>query len=204
MKIVCVGRNYQKHIEELGNETPKEIVFFLKPDSAILRNGEDFYYPEFSKKIDYECEIVVKINRLGKCIPRDYAKNYYDEIALGLDLTLRDKQQIAKEKGLPWTLSKGFDYSAPISHFFSLNDMDKNIQDINFQLKKNDVIVQQANTNQMINTVDEIIEYVSKYMTLKIGDLIFTGTPSGVGEIEIGDRLEGFLEGEKVLVCNIK
>lgn len=204
MKIICVGRNYEEHIKELGNEKPKDIVFFLKPDSALLRNDEDFYYPDYSKKIDYETEIVVKINALGKCIPKDYAKNYYSEIALGLDLTLRDKQEEAKQKSLPWTLSKGFDYSAPISKFYCLRSINKDVQDINFSLKKNGVVVQEANTKQMINSVDEIIAYVSKYMTLKIGDLIFTGTPKGVSQIKVGDILEGYIEKEKVLTTKIK
>lgn len=204
MKIICVGRNYVEHIKELGNETPDSIVFFLKPDTAILKDNEDFYLPDFSNNVSYECELVVKINKVGKCIPERYAKDYYDEIALGLDITLRDVQQKAKEKGLPWTLAKGFDYSAPISNFFSLKELGKDIQDINFTLQKNGNVVQEANTSLMINSVDRIISYISQFITLKTGDYIFTGTPKGVGQMQIGDVFKAYLEGKQVLKVEVK
>lgn len=203
MKLICIGRNYVGHIAELGNEKPENIVFFLKPDTALLRNDEDFYFPDFSNEVHYECEIVVKIDKLGKSIPVNYAKDYYSEIALGLDMTLRDVQQKAKEKGLPWTLAKGFDYSAPISEFIPLKDIGE-IQNIDFSLQKNGETVQRGNTNQMIHTVDEIISYVSRFMTLKKGDLIFTGTPKGVGKINIGDTLKGFISDKQMFCVNIK
>lgn len=203
MKLICIGRNYVEHIAELGNEKPENIVFFLKPDTALLRNDEDFYFPDFSNEVHYECEIVVKIDKLGKSIPVNYAKDYYSEIALGLDMTLRDVQQKAKEKGLPWTLAKGFDYSAPISEFIPLKDIGE-IQNIDFSLQKNGETVQRGNTNQMIHTVDEIISYVSRFMTLKKGDLIFTGTPKGVGKINIGDTLNGFISDKQMFCVNIK
>ncbi|MBQ9253674.1 MAG: fumarylacetoacetate hydrolase family protein [Bacteroidales bacterium] len=203
MKLICIGRNYVEHIAELGNEKPENIVFFLKPDTALLRNDEDFYFPDFSNEVHYECEIVVKIDKLGKSIPVNYAKDYYSEIALGLDMTLRDVQQKAKEKGLPWTLAKGFDYSAPISEFIPLKDIGE-IQNIDFSLQKNGETVQRGNTNQMIHTVDEIISYVSRFMTLKKGDLIFTGTPKGVGKINIGDTLKGFISDKQMFCVNIK
>ncbi|MBQ9311881.1 MAG: fumarylacetoacetate hydrolase family protein [Bacteroidales bacterium] len=203
MKLICIGRNYVEHIAELGNEKPENIVFFLKPDTALLRNDEDFYFPDFSNEVHYECEIVVKIDKLGKSIPVNYAKDYYSEIALGLDMTLRDVQQKAKEKGLPWTLAKGFDYSAPISEFIPLKDIGE-IQNIDFSLQKNGETVQRGNTNQMIHTVDEIISYVSRFMTLKKGDLIFTGTPKGVGKINIGDTLKGFISDKQMFCINIK
>lgn len=204
MKIICVGRNYVEHIKELGNEKPDSIVFFLKPDTAILKDNDDFYLPDFSNNVAYECEVVVKINKVGKCIPVEYAKDYYDEIALGLDITLRDVQQKAKEKGLPWALAKSFDYSAPISNFFSLKELGKDIQDINFSLQKNKTKVQEANTSLMINTVDEIIASISQFITLKTGDYIFTGTPKGVGQMQIGDIFTAYLEGKEVLKVEVK
>lgn len=204
MKIICVGRNYNEHIEELNNSRPENPVLFLKPDTAIIKGGEPFYYPDFSEHIDYECEIVVKISKIGKSIPVNCAKNYYNEIALGLDLTCRDIQTKEKAKSLPWTLSKAFDYSAPISEFITLDQIGKDIQNIDFTLRKNSEIVQQANTSQMLFTVDEIISYVSRYISLKVGDLIFTGTPAGVGPIKIGDKLTGSIEGKEILKCEIK
>lgn len=204
MKIICVGRNYTEHIKELNNSRPTEPVLFLKPDTAIVRKNEAFYYPDFSQHIDYECELVVKISKIGKSIPVSCAGNYYNEIALGLDLTCRDLQQKEKENSLPWTLSKAFDYSAPISEFYSLEEIGKDIQDINFSLLKNGEVVQQANTSQMIFTVNEIISYVSRYISLKVGDLIFTGTPAGVSSLKIGDKFIACLEGKEVLKCEIK
>ncbi|MBR1627453.1 MAG: fumarylacetoacetate hydrolase family protein [Bacteroidales bacterium] len=204
MKILCIGRNYSEHIRELGNETPEDIIFFLKPDTSLTKGNEDFYFPDFSSDIHYECEVVVKIDKTGKCIPVEYAKKYYSQIALGIDYTLRDIQSKYKEKGLPWTLAKGFDYSAPVSEFIMLNDLGKDIQNIDFTLKKNGQIVQQGNTAYMLHTVDEIISYISEFITLKTGDLIFTGTPKGVGPIQKGDILEAYLEGKPMLKQEIK
>ncbi|MBR1769439.1 MAG: fumarylacetoacetate hydrolase family protein [Bacteroidales bacterium] len=204
MKIICVGRNYVEHIQELGNEKPDSIVFFMKPDTALLKDGEDFYLPDFSQNVAYECELVVKISKVGKTIPVAFAKNYYEQVTLGLDITLRDVQQKAKEKGLPWTLAKAFDYSAPIGNFLPLKSLNKDIQDLNFTLKKNGETVQSANTSLMINKVDEIIAYVSKFITLKTGDYIFTGTPKGVGPMNIGDVFTAYLEGEQVLKVEVK
>lgn len=204
MKIICIGMNYLNHIKELNLQQPKEPVFFFKPDSALLQKNSPFYYPDFSKKVDYECELVVKINRLGKSIPERYAKNYYSEIALGLDMTCRDIQEKEMSLSLPWSLSKAFDYSAPMGKFTDLSKTSKDIQDLNFKLLKNGELVQQTNTSDMLFSVDKIIAYLSKYMTLKIGDMIFTGTPSGVGQVKIGDTLEAFLEDKSVLKCDIK
>jgi len=176
----------------------------LKPDTAITKNNEDFYLPDFSQNVSYECELVVKINKIGKCIPISYSKNSYTEVALGLDITLRDIQQEAKENGLPWSLAKGFDYSAPISDFFTIEGLKKDIQDINFSLQKNGVTVQETNTSLMINSVDEIISYVSRFITLKTGDYIFTGTPKGVGKMQIGDVFTAYLEGRQVMDIKVK
>ena len=204
MKIICVGRNYTEHIEELNNSKPESPVLFLKPDTALVKGGEAFYYPDFSNQIDYECELVIKISKIGKSIPVSCAKNYYEEVALGLDLTCRDLQAEEKSKSLPWTLSKAFDYSAPISEFFSLKELGKEVQNLDFSLLKNGNIVQKANTSQMIFSVDEIISYISRFISLKVGDLIFTGTPAGVGSVKIGDKLVGVLEGKEILKCEIK
>ena len=204
MKILCIGRNYSEHIRELGNEVPEDIVFFLKPDTSLTRGNEDFYFPDFSSSVHYECEVVVKIDKIGKCIPVEYAKNYYSQIALGIDYTLRDIQSKYKEKGLPWTLAKGFDYSAPVSDFVMLKDLGKDIQNIDFTLTKNGQTVQQGNTAYMLHSVDEIIAYISQFITLKTGDLIFTGTPKGVGEIKQGDVLEAYLEGKPMLKQQIR
>lgn len=204
MKIICIGRNYCEHIAELQNQKPQEPVFFLKTDSCLLEKGAPFYLPDFSQNVQYECEIVVRINRLGKSIPVSYAHNYYNEISLGLDMTLRDVQKEEIAKGLPWSISKAFDYSAPLGRFVSLNTLQKTIDNLDFYLLKNGQKVQQANSSEMIFDVDNIISYLSKFITLKIGDIIFTGTPKGVGRVQIGDTLEGFLEGEKILSCRVK
>ncbi|MCK9163955.1 MAG: fumarylacetoacetate hydrolase family protein [Bacteroidales bacterium] len=204
MKIICIGRNYLAHIKELKHPIPEEPLFFLKPDSSLLQKNSPFYYPDFSNNVHYECELVVKINRLGKSIPERYAKNYYSEVALGLDMTCRDIQEKEIANSSPWSISKVFDYSAPMSKFIELETIGKVIQDLNFKLQKNGETVQETNTSDMIFTVDKIIAYLSQYMTLKIGDMIFTGTPCGVGEVNIGDSLEGFLEGNSVLKCDIK
>jgi len=198
MKIICIGRNYAEHIRELNNEIPDEPVIFIKPDSALLRNNAPFFIPEFSNDVHYEVELVIKINKLGKHIPIQFARDYYSEIALGIDFTARDVQSKLKEKGLPWEKAKGFDHSAVISKFLPLEQFgisqNDSIKSLNFSLQKNNVIVQQGNTDFMINNIDEIISHVSQYFTLKIGDYIFTGTPAGVGPVAPGDHLTGFIE----------
>jgi 2-keto-4-pentenoate hydratase/2-oxohepta-3-ene-1,7-dioic acid hydratase in catechol pathway len=198
MRIICIGRNYAEHIRELNNEIPDEPVIFIKPDSALLRNNAPFFIPEFSNDVHYEVELVIKINKLGKHIPIQFARDYYSEIALGIDFTARDIQSKLKEKGLPWEKAKGFDHSAVISKFipveqFGISQNDS-IKSLNFSLQKNNVVVQQGNTDFMINNIDEIISHVSQYFTLKIGDYIFTGTPAGVGPVAPGDHLTGFIE----------
>lgn len=203
MKIICIGRNYGAHARELGNEVPEKPVFFLKPDSAILRNNQPFFVPEFSKNVHYEAEIVVKIDRLGKNIKKQFAHRYYHEIALGIDFTARDLQDEAKAKGLPWAAAKGFDRSAPISRFIPLSETGS-IQAIAFRLEKNGQLVQNGNTSDMIFAVEELIAWVSQFMTLKMGDIIFTGTPAGVGPVAIGDRLTGYIGEQKMLDFAIK
>ena len=203
MKIIAIGRNYAEHIAELNNEIPEDPVIFTKPDTALLRNNEPFYYPEFSKDIHYEVEIVLKVNREGKYIGEKFANKYYDQIAIGIDFTARDLQQKAKEKGLPWALAKGFNGSAPISAFHQKTDF-KNLSNLNFGLKIDGKIRQQGNTSLMIYSFDYIVSYISKFITLKNGDLIFTGTPKGVGPIHIGNKLEAFVEDENWLEFEIK
>ena len=203
MKIIAIGRNFIDHAKELNNPVPKEPIFFLMPETALLRNNQPFFYPDFSKDIHYELEIVVKLNRLGKNISKKYAPRYYSEIAVGIDFTARDLQQKCKEKGLSWEISKSFDGAAPISQFVSL-DKFESINNINFRLVLNGKIVQQANTSEMIFPIDELISYVSQFMTIKIGDLLFTGTPAGVGPVKIGDRLTAYLEDEKMLDFVVK
>ncbi len=205
MKIICIGMNYREHIAELNSVTPTEPVFFLKPDTALLRNNEDFYVPDFSQDLHYECEVVVKINRLGKSIDRKFAHRYYDEIGLGIDFTARDIQKRCKEQGLPWEIAKAFDKSAALSpQFVSLESLGGDIQNLDFSLCIDGQTRQSANTSQMIYSVDEIIAYVSRFMTLKIGDLIYTGTPVGVGAVSIGNHLEATLNGQKFLDFHIK
>lgn len=204
MKIICIGRNYAEHIKELNHERPENPLFFIKPDSAILQRGQPFFYPDFSTEIDYELEVVVRINRLGKNIQPKFAYKYYNEVALGIDFTARDLQRQAINKGNPWTMAKGFDDSAVVSEFVPLSEVGKGIQELNFELRKNDTMVQHGYTGNMIFGIDELIAYISQFMTLKIGDYIFTGTPAGVGSIQIGDVLEGFLENQPMLKCRIK
>jgi 2-keto-4-pentenoate hydratase/2-oxohepta-3-ene-1,7-dioic acid hydratase in catechol pathway len=203
MKIIAIGRNYAEHIAELNNEVPDDPVIFTKPDTALLRNNEPFYYPEYTKDIHYEVEIVLKINREGKYVAEKFAHKYFDEIAIGIDFTARDLQQKAKEKGLPWTLAKGFHGSAPISSFRNKSDF-KDINNLNFGLKIDGEMKQQGNTHMMIYSFDFIISYISKFITLKKGDLIFTGTPKGVGPVHIGNRLEAFVEDDNWLEFEIK
>ncbi|KXX68785.1 fumarylacetoacetate hydrolase family protein [Flammeovirga sp. SJP92] len=203
MKIICIGRNYVDHIEELNNERPTQPVIFSKPDTAVLRNNAPFYYPEFSEDIHHEVELVVKICKEGKYIQEKFAHRYYDEVGLGIDFTARDVQSQLKEKGLPWDLAKGFNGSAPISEFQTIANF-KSIQDINFSVKLNGEEKQNGNSKMMLWNVDEIISFVSKYITLRKGDLIFTGTPKGVSPVKIGDRIEGFIEGQKLLDFEVK
>ena len=203
MKIICIGRNYVEHIEELGNEKPKEPVIFLKPDTAILPKKMPFFIPEFSNNVHYEVEVVVKINRVGKHIDKKFAHKYYEEIGLGIDFTARDLQQNLKEKGLPWEKAKAFDGSAVLSNFVSKAEFN-NVNDIDFSLQKNNKIVQKGNSSLMIHSIDEIISYVSKFFTLKIGDYIFTGTPSGVGKVEENDILQGFIKEKEMFKIRVK
>lgn len=203
MKIICIGRNYQQHLNELGNNVPEEPVFFMKPDSAILNNNKPFFIPDFTKEVHHELELVIKINRLGKHINKKFAHRYYNEVGLGIDFTARDIQQQNIQQGLPWEKAKAFDGSAPLGKFIPVERF-VNIQDLNFKLLVNGECRQRGNTNQMIFTIDEIIAYVSRFLTLKIGDLIFTGTPAGVASVVINDRLEGFLEGEKLFDFIVK
>ena len=203
MKIICIGLNYKKHIEELKLEVSPDPVFFLKPESSLLRSGKDFYLPNFSNDIQHEIELVLRINRLGKHIQAKFAHRYYDAITIGLDLTARDLQNYCRQKELPWEIAKSFDGSAVISNFIPVNNI-TDINDINFSLYKNDKLVQSGNTSDMLFGFDRIIEYVSKFMTLKIGDLIYTGTPSGVGKLEVGDNLRGILNDKEILNLKIK
>lgn len=202
MKIICIGRNYAGHAKEMNSNVPEKPVFFLKPDTALLRKNNPFYYPEFSKEIHYETEVVIRINKVGKYIEKKFAHRYYDEIGLGIDFTARDLQQECKTKGLPWEISKSFDHSAPVSETFI--NKEELPEFINFKLDLNGKIVQGGNTKDMIFSVDELIEYVSQFYTLKIGDMIFTGTPVGVGEVKIGDRLKGYLEDQLMFDFRVK
>ncbi len=202
MKIICIGRNYADHIEELGNERPSDPVIFMKPDTALLRENKPFYYPDFSTDIHYEVELLVKIKKEGKSIASAFAHKYYDEIGLGIDFTARDIQNSLKEKGLPWERAKAFNDSAVISNFVSKEAFD--IDNVNFGLSLNGIQVQQGNTSLMLWPVDELIAYVSQFFTLKTGDILFTGTPKGVGSVKIGDRLTGFLENEEMFDFEIK
>lgn len=203
MKIICIGRNYSEHAKELNNPVPTEPVFFMKPESAQLRNNQPFFYPDFSKDIHYEAELVLHINKVGRNIQEKFAHTYYDGIGVGIDFTARDLQQKAKEKGLPWEMAKSFDFSAPVSSFLPKESF-ANLNDIRFGLYKNGDIVQDGNSRDMIFSFDAIIAYVSRFVTLKQGDYIFTGTPAGVGPVVIGDTLEGFIGEEKMLLCRIK
>lgn len=200
MKIIAVGMNYAAHNQELGHTVilPKEPVIFMKPDSALLKDGKPFFIPDFSKEVHYETELVVRINRLGKNIAQRFANRYYDAVTVGIDFTARDLQRELRSVGNPWEISKGFDNSAAIGHFIPV-DKFADIQNLNFHLDINDNTVQQGNTKDMLFRVDQIIEYISQFFTLKIGDLLFTGTPVGVGPVKVGDHLTGYLESEKVL-----
>ena len=203
MKIICIGRNFVDHARELNNEVPSKPVFFLKPDSALVTGNKPFFYPDFSNMVHHELEVVIRIDRLGRSIEEKFADRYFSEIALGVDFTARDLQNEAKEKGLPWEIAKGFDYSAPISEFYPL-DKYGDIHKLSFRLDVNGKTVQDGNTSLMIFSFEKIIAYVSRFMTLKTGDLIYTGTPAGVGPVAINDRLEAYLEGEKLMDFPVK
>ena len=203
MKIICVGRNYAEHIEELNNTVPKDPVLFLKPDTAIVLKKQPFFIPEFSNDVHHEVEVLVKINRIGKHIDRKFAHKYYDEIGLGIDFTARDLQSQLKEKGLPWEKAKAFDGAAVIGKFLPKSDF-KDVNDINFRLEKNGEVQQIGNTSLMLWKIDTLIEYISKYFTLKIGDVIFTGTPSGVGKVSFNDNLKGFIEENELFSIKVK
>ena len=202
MKIICIGRNYAKHIEELDNEKPTEPVIFMKPDSAVLLKKNPFIIPPFSEDIHYEVEVLVKINRIGKHIDKKFAHKYYEEIGLGIDFTARDLQSRLKEKGLPWEKAKAFDGSAVIGKFCDKSELD--LEAIPFQLEKNGEVVQDGNSSHMLWKIDELIAYVSQFFTLKIGDLIFTGTPAGVGRVETNDSLKGLLDGKEMFHIKVK
>lgn len=202
MKIICIGRNYAEHAKELGNEIPESPVIFMKPDTAVLKKGSDFYIPEFSTDVHYELEVVLKISKGGKYIQEENAAKHYDDIGLGIDFTARDLQSKLKEKGLPWELAKGFDGSAVVSEFYKKEDFD--IKNLNFSLLKNKQEVQNGNTSLMIFSPEKIIAFVSQYFTLRVGDLIFTGTPKGVGKVAENDILEAFLEDQKIFDLRIQ
>jgi 2-keto-4-pentenoate hydratase/2-oxohepta-3-ene-1,7-dioic acid hydratase in catechol pathway len=203
MKIFCIGRNYREHALELKNPVPTEPVFFMKPESAQLRNNQPFFYPDFSKDIHYEAELVLHICKVGRNIQKQFAGTYYDGIGVGIDFTARDLQQKAKEKGLPWEMAKAFDFSAPVSKFLPVSAF-PDLSNIRFGLYKNGVIVQDGNSRDLIFSFETVIAYVSKFVTLKQGDYIFTGTPAGVGPVTIGDRLEAYIGDKKLLLCNIR
>jgi 2-keto-4-pentenoate hydratase/2-oxohepta-3-ene-1,7-dioic acid hydratase in catechol pathway len=203
MKILAIGRNYVEHIEELNNERPDDPVIFMKPDTAILKNNAPFYFPDFSKDVHHEVEIIIKISKEGKNIQEKFASKYYDEVGIGIDFTARDLQQKLKEKGLPWTLAKGFNGSAPISDFLPKNTF-SNLYDLNFSLEIDGKLKQKGNTKMMLYNIDFIVSYLSKFFTLKKGDIIFTGTPKGVGPVQPGNTLTAYIEDKKLLEFIIK
>ena len=204
MKIICIGRNYSEHAKELGNEVPAEPVFFLKPDTALLQKNSPFFIPDFSDDIQHEVELVIKITRLGKNISKKFAHKYYDQIGLGIDFTARDIQNQLKSKGLPWEKAKAFDGSAVLGKKFLPLAEFNGIDQIEFSLEKNGTLVQKGQSSHMLFNLDEIIAHVSKFFTLKIGDLIYTGTPSGVGRVEINDELKGYIGKQEIFKCKIK
>jgi 2-keto-4-pentenoate hydratase/2-oxohepta-3-ene-1,7-dioic acid hydratase in catechol pathway len=203
MKIICIGRNYKNHVNELNNIVPTEPVIFLKPETSIILKKQPFFIPDFSNEIHHEVEVIVKINRVGKYISKEFAHKYYDKIGLGIDFTARDIQQNQKKFGLPWEKAKAFDGSALIGKWVNKTSFD-DINDINFSLMKNNQLVQQGNTSQMLWDIDSIIAYVSSFFTLKIGDIIFTGTPAGVGAVKENDKLKGFINGDEFFDLKIR
>ena len=203
MKIICIGRNYADHAKEMKSDLPTSPIFFLKPDTSYLKPGNPFFYPAFTRDLHYECELVVKICKVGKNISPKFAHKYYNEIGLGIDFTARDLQEECKKKGLPWEMAKSFEHSSPISKdFIPKEELDWN--NLEFTLKQNDQIVQVGHVKDMIFSIDQIIVYVSQFMTLKTGDLIYTGTPAGVGPVKIGDKLAGFIHERKMFEVSIK
>jgi acylpyruvate hydrolase len=203
MKIICIGRNYADHAKELKNDLPTEPVIFMKPKSALLLPEKPIYYPEFTKDLHFECEVVVKIDSNGRHVQEKFARKYYSSITLGIDFTARDIQRQQQQKGLPWEIAKAFDGSAALGEFVPLSDT-LDINDLDFQLKLNGEMVQDGHTRDMIFNIDKIIAYASQFFTLNVGDLIYTGTPAGVGPVKIDDVLEGYLQGQKVLNVNVK
>jgi len=203
MKIICIGRNYAEHVKELNNNRPDSPVIFLKPDTSIILKNQPFFIPDFSSEINYEVEIILKICKLGKHIENKYAHKYFNQIGLGIDFTARDTQNELKSNGLPWEKAKAFDGSALVGSWFDKTKF-KDLRNLNFSLNKNGKSVQIGNTSKMMWNFDELISEISKYFTLKIGDIIFTGTPSGVGKVNKGDNLEGFIEGKSSFVINVK
>ena len=203
MKIICIGRNYSEHIKELSNQLPSEPVFFMKPDTSIITGNKPFFLPDFSQEIHHEVEIVLKICKVGKSISEKFASRYYDEIGIGIDFTARDLQAKAKEKGLPWEIAKAFEGSAPVGKFLQKKEL-LDIKSINFHLDKNSKMVQQGSSADMIFSFEQIISYVSRFFPLKTGDLIFTGTPAGVGPVIIGDHLQAYIENELLLDFKVK
>ncbi len=203
MKIICIGRNYAEHVKELNNNRPDSPVIFLKPDTSIILKNQPFFIPDFSSEINYEVEIILKICKLGKHIENKYAHKYFNQIGLGIDFTARDTQNELKSNGLPWEKAKAFDGSALVGSWFDKTKF-KDLRNLNFSLNKNGKSVQIGNTSQMMWNFDELISEISKYFTLKIGDIIFTGTPSGVGKVNKGDNLEGFIEGKSSFAINVK
>jgi 2-keto-4-pentenoate hydratase/2-oxohepta-3-ene-1,7-dioic acid hydratase in catechol pathway len=203
MKIFCIGRNYAEHARELGNAVPDEPVVFMKPKNALLQNNVPFYYPEFTNELHYECELVLRVCKNGRYVPEKYARNYFDQISVGIDFTARDLQDKLKGKGLPWEKAKAFDQSAAVGKFVPINDI-KDRSSIDFSFYKNKEMVQQGNSSQMIFTFEKIITNITQYFSINIGDLIFTGTPSGVGECLVGDELEACLGSECLLAVEVK
>lgn len=203
MKLICIGRNYKNHIEELQNERPTEPVVFLKPDTAVLLKKQPFFIPDFSDNVQHEVEILVKINRVGKYIAPEFAYKYYNDIGLGIDFTARDMQQTLKQNGLSWEKAKAFDGSAVVGKWMPKANF-KDLNNISFSLKKNDVLVQSGNTQNMLWKIDELIAYVSQFFTLKIGDIIYTGTPAGVGPVQPDDILTGYIENEEFFKIKVK
>jgi acylpyruvate hydrolase len=203
MKIICIGRNYHEHAKELNNPVPAKPVFFMKPDSALVIRNRPFFYPDFSNDIHHELEVVIKIDRLGRSIEQKYASRYFSQIGLGIDFTARDLQAECKKNGLPWEIAKGFDYSAPVSKFVPVANF-KDIHNLNFHLDINGKRVQTGNTSEMIFSFENIISYVSQFVTLKTGDLIYTGTPAGVGPVKLGDKLTAYLEDVRMMDFFVK
>ncbi len=204
MKIICVGRNYKAHAKELQNDVPTSPVIFLKPDTAVLETGKPFYYPNFSTDINYELEIILRISKQGKNIAEKFASRYYDKVSVGIDFTARDLQEQLKQKGLPWERAKAFDNSAVLGTWVSMEDLAIPVQELKFHLTKNKQIVQQGDANDMIFTINYLIAEVSNFITLRPGDVIFTGTPAGVGPIKIGDELVGYISDKQLLQLQIK